>query len=187
MKLPQIRMQSQLAQIQIETTAAKQQISQPQAELNIQQPKAEVSIRTTPGKLQIDQSKAWEDMNLMHISKRIEKFAQEGKSALLQGIARRARQGNELMQIENGGNPLINQAIQNGHDSKKALGIKFIPSHFSVRTSYQPAEVKIDVNTNKPIIDAAVRKPQFSYQPGKVETSLKQRQDLEISFTNLLA
>jgi len=185
MKLPQIRIQSQMAQIQIQKTDAQQQISQPRAELKIQQPKAEVSIRTTPGKLNIDQTQAWEDMNLMHISKRIEKYADDGKAAVLQGIARRAQQGDELMRIENGGNPLISQAIQNGHDQQKSLGIKFIPSHFSVKTSYQPAEVNIDVQINRPIIEATPRKPQFEYQPGKVETSLKQRQDLEIRFTNL--
>lgn len=186
MKLPQIRIQSQMARIQIQTTNARQQISQPQADLTIQQPQAEVAIRTTPGKLQIDQTKAWEDMNLMHVSKSIEKFAQDGKSVLLQGIARRANQGNELMKIENGENPIASQAMQNSYDSMKSLGIKFIPSHFSVKTSYNPAEVHIDVQTNKPIIEATQRKPEISFQPGKVETSLMQRESLEISFTNLL-
>ncbi|MGJ9457625.1 DUF6470 family protein [Oceanobacillus sp. CF4.6] len=184
-KLPQIRLQSQMAQIQIQTTEGKQQIYQPQAELTIQQPKAELSIRTTPGKLKIDQTQAWEDMNLMHISKRNQRFAQEGENALMQGIARRARQGNELMKIENGGNPFVSQALQNGHESMKSLAIQFIPTHFSVKTSYQPAKVHIEVQTNKPVIDATVRKPEFSYQPGKVETNVKQQQNLEISFTNL--
>ncbi|WP_087972569.1 DUF6470 family protein [Oceanobacillus rekensis] len=186
MKLPQVQIQSQMAQIQIQTTNARQQISQPQADLTIQQPQAEVTIRTTPGKLQIDQTGAWEDMNLMHVSKSIEKFAQDGKNALMQGIARKASQGDELMKIENGGNPIASQAMQNSYDSMKSLGIKFIPSHFSVKTNYQPAEVHIDVQTKKPMVDATPRKPEISYQPGKVETSLKQRESLDISFTNLL-
>lgn len=186
MKLPQIRIQSQMAQIQIQKTDAQQKISQPKAELTIQQPKAVVNIETTPGKLTIDQTQAWEDMNLMHISKRIKKYADDGKAAVLQGIARRAQQGNELMRIENDGNPLMSQAVQNGHDQQKSLGITFIPSHFSVKTDYQPADVNINVQVNKPIIEATPRKPQFEYQPGKVETSLKQREQLDIRFTNLL-
>ncbi|WP_067727095.1 DUF6470 family protein [Oceanobacillus damuensis] len=186
MKLPQIRMQSQMAQIQIQKTEGQQQISQPHAELTIRQPNAQVSIRTNPGKLHIDQTQAWEDMNLMHITKRNKKFAQEGVNSLMQGIARRARQGNELMRIENGGNPLVSQAAQNSSTPMKSLGIQFIPSHFSVKTSYQPAEVQIDVQTNKPVIEANARKPEFNYQRGTVETSLKQHQELEISFTNLL-
>ncbi|MBR3117977.1 DUF6470 family protein [Oceanobacillus profundus] len=185
MQIPQIRMQSQQAQIEIQNTDAKLEISQPQAELNIQQPQAELSIRTTPGKLRIDQTQAWADLNLMHITERNERFAREGKNSLMHGIARRARQGDELMKIENGGDPLINQAIQNSSDPMKSLGIKFIPSHFSVKTSYQPAEVHIDVQTKKPIINATPRSPEFTYEAGNVTTSLKQRQYLKISFTNL--
>lgn len=185
MQVPQIRIQSKMAQIHIETTDARIQITQPQAELHIQQPKAQVSIRTTPGKLEIDQTQAWEDMNLMHISKRNKKFAQEGKNALMQGVARRAQEGDQLMKIEHGGNPIVSQAMQNSQDTMKSLGIQFIPSSFSVKTNYQPAEVHIGVQTNQPIIEARAKKPEISYEPGTVDTSLKQRQSLEISFTNL--
>lgn len=185
MQIPQIRMQSQRAQIEIQKTDAQIRMAQPQAELTIQQPEAELTIRTTPGKLRIDQSEAWADLNLMHITKRNELFAREGKNSLMQGIARRARQGDELMKIENGGDAIIHQAMQNSADPMKSLGIKFIPSHFSVKTSYQPAEVQIDVQPKKPIIHATPQSPEFSYEPGNVTTSLKQRQYLEISFTNL--
>ncbi|RLL46657.1 hypothetical protein D8M04_05475 [Oceanobacillus piezotolerans] len=185
MEIPQIRMKTQYAQIQIQQTPGKQEISQPKAELTIKQPSADISIRTTPGKLDIDQTKAWEDMNLMHIFKRNKQFAQEGKQALMEGIARRVRQGNEWMRIENGGNPLASQAAQNAYDSMKSLGIKFIPSHFAVETNYQPANVDIQVQVNKPIIDANPQKVQHHYQPGRVETSLKQHADLEIDFVNI--
>ncbi|RDW16518.1 hypothetical protein CWR48_15850 [Oceanobacillus arenosus] len=185
MQLPQIRMHSQLAEIQIHTTNAKQHIEQPKADLTIQQPQASLSIQTTPAKLDIDQSKAWEDMNLMSILKRNEQHSQEGMKAVAQGTARRASEGTELMKIENGGNPLISQAVRNSHDQMKSLGIKFIPSTFAVKFNYQPAEVHTDVKVNHPIIEATVNKPRITYQPGTVETSLKQKQDLQISFTNL--
>ncbi|RDW15667.1 DUF6470 family protein [Oceanobacillus chungangensis] len=185
MQLPQIRMQSQHAEIQIHTTNAKQRIEQPKADLVIHQPQAQISIQTTPAMLDIDQSKAWEDMNLMSILKRNERHAEEGMRAIAQGTARRASEGTELMKIENGGSPLINQAIRNGHDQSKSLGIKFIPSPFAVKFNYQPAEVHIDVEINQPTIEATPNKPIMTYQPGKVETSLKQREDLQISFTNL--
>ncbi|AXI10017.1 hypothetical protein CUC15_14250 [Oceanobacillus zhaokaii] len=185
MQLPQIRMQSQLAQIQIHTTSAKQQIKQPKADLIIHQPQAQLSIKTTPGKLDIDQSKAWEDMDLMSILKRNDRHAQEGMRAVAQGTARKASEGTELMKIENGGTPLISQAVRNGHDQMKSLGIKFIPSAFAVKFNYQPAKVHIDAETNQPTIQAIPNRPIINYQPGSVETSLKQREDLQISFTNL--
>lgn len=182
MHFPQIRMQSQMAQIQIQQTKGRQEIRQPKADLSIQQPRAQVSMKTTPSKLQIDQTQAWEDMNLMHIFRRNDKFAQEGMNAALEGAGRRAAEGTELMKIENGGNPIASQAIRNGHTPMKSLGIKFIPSHFSVKTSYQPSKVQIDVQTNKPIIEATPRRPEHHYEPGSVDISMKQYQSLEIDF-----
>jgi len=185
MQMPQIRMQSQMAQIQINQTDATLQIRQPQAELSIQQPPAEVSINKTPARLQIDQTKAWEDMNLMHIFKLNEKFADEGKSAALDGIARRMQQARQLMEIENGGNPLSQQARVNSQDGIKRPAIEFIPSSFAVQTTYEPAQLEINVERNQPIIEANPQQPEFNYEPGSVKTSLKQRQDLEIRFINL--
>lgn len=187
MQLPQIQMESQMAKIQIQQTAGRQQIKQPKAALTIQQPRAEVSIHTIPSKLQIDQMKAWEDMDLMHIFKRNEKFAQTGKNKLLEGIGRRAQQGTELMQIESKGDPIVSQAMTNAHDHMKPLGITFTPSRFAVETSYQPAKVEIDVQRHRPIIDAQARRPIHHYEPGSVDTSMKQHQNLEIDFINLFA
>lgn len=185
MQMPQIRMQSQMAQIQINQTDAALQIRQPQAELSIQQPPAEVSIRKTPARLQIDQTKAWEDMDLMHIFKLNEKFANEGRSAALNGIARRMQQARQLMEIENGGDPLSQQARVNSQEEMKRLGIEFVPSSFAVETTYEPSQLEINVKRNKPIIEANPQQPEFKYEPGSVETSLKQRQNLEIRFINL--
>ncbi|MFD1038882.1 DUF6470 family protein [Virgibacillus byunsanensis] len=185
MQLPQIRMNSQMAQIQIQQTNGKQYIKQPKADLFIQQPQADISINTTPSRLTIDQTQAWEDMGLMHISKRIKQFANEGKQGLFEGIARKAQQGNELMEIENQGSPIPRQAAQNSFEGMKSLAIEFIPSHFAVKTSFQPSEVDINVKVNKPIIEARVNKPTHQYEKGAVDTSMKQYQSLEIDVVNL--
>ncbi|WP_099159878.1 DUF6470 family protein [Virgibacillus ndiopensis] len=187
MQLPQIRMSSQMAQITIQQTPGHQEIQQPEADLSIQQPKAEISMKTTPSKLRIDQTQAWEDMNLMHISKRIEKFASDGRQRLLEGIGRRARQGNELMEIENKGNPIASQAIENGYDGMKKLGITFIPSQFAVKINYQPSDLQIDVKVNKPIIDAEPHRPIHKYEPSNVNIGMKQYQDLQIDFVHLFS
>ncbi|WP_404454302.1 DUF6470 family protein [Virgibacillus necropolis] len=187
MQLPQIRMQSQMAHINIQQTSGKQRIRQPEASLSIQQPKAEMTISTTPSKLDINQTQAWEDMNIMHISKRIEKFANEGIQAANEGTARRVRQGDALMRIENKGNPIVGQAIQNAFDGMKKIGIKFIPSMSAVKINYQPAEVNINVNINKPIIKAEPHKPQIQFIPGSVDVSMQNYQSLEIDFVNLFS
>ncbi|NBJ69599.1 MULTISPECIES: DUF6470 family protein [Clostridia] len=184
MKIPKLKMSSQMAQIEIQHTAAKQTIRQPKAELSIQQPKAEVKMRTTPGKLTIDQTKAFADMNLMSIFQRNHQFASDGKQAALEGIERRARQGTELMKIEQKGNPLISQAKANAQPPMKRLGITFIPSVFSVKTSYQPTRLKIEVHTKPPVINIKPNTAQHDYEPGDVTTKMKQYQDLKIEVVN---
>jgi len=185
MELPQIRMQSQMARISITTQPARQEIQQPKADLSIQQPHAEVSMRTTPSKLTIDQTQAWEDMNLRSVSRLTEKFAQDGKQAVAEGTGRRASQGTELMKIENKGNPLVSQAFQNAHEPPRALGIKFIPSLNAVKINYEPSKLDINIQPNKPIIESRVNKPEINYIPGSVDITLAQRESLEIDFVNI--
>lgn len=185
MELAQIRLQSKNAKIGIRTTKPVQEIQQPKAELSIEQPKAELTIQTTPGKLTIDQTEAWADMDLKHISRRIAEAADQGYQDSLEGIARRAQEGNELMRIENGGNPIAQIAKRNSEGPELQFNIGWIPSHFSVKTNYVPAKVDIQIKANKPIITANINKPNREYSPGKVDISLEQRQSLKIDFANL--
>jgi hypothetical protein len=185
MQLPQIRLQSTFAKIAIETTPPVQEIKQIPAELDLQQPPAEMKIETTPFKLTIDQTKAWEDMDLKHIFRRIEEFAQQGYEDWLEGIARVSRQGDELMRIEDGGNPIAEQAKENSEGPIYDFNIGWIPSLFSVKTHFEPAKVHIDVKVNKPINNTKINKPIINYTPGKVTIGLAQRNSLKIDFVNL--
>jgi hypothetical protein len=185
MKLPQIRLQSTFAKIAIKTTSPVQEIKQPPAELALQQPPAEMKIETTPAKLTIDQTKAWEDMDLKNIFRRIEEFAQQGYEDWLEGIARVSRQGDELMRIEDGGNPIAEQAKENSEDPIYDFNIGWIPSLFSVKTNFETAKVHIDVKVNKPINNTKINKPMINYTPGKVTIDLAQRNSLKIDFVNL--
>lgn len=185
MELPQIRMQSQFAKIAMETEPARVHIQQPKAEMSMEQPKADVQIRQKLGKLTIDQSQAWRDMNLLNVYESIEEYAQLGKEGLLEGLARISRQGDELMKIEHGGNPIAAQAEENGFDPPKEFNIGWIPSVFAVKINYEPGKADIQVNPQKPRISVTPRKPEIHYDPGHVETYMKQYANLQIDFENL--
>jgi hypothetical protein len=185
MRLPQIRVNSDFARIEIKTSNARLSIEQPKAELEIEQPKAEMEIERIPAKLSIDQTKAWEDMDLKHIFKRIEEAAQNGYSDWINGLARRAQQGNELMKIENNGNTLAAQVKENSTKPEHQFNIGWIPSLFSVKIDYVPAEVKTQVKPQKAIINATTKNPIIDVNNGIVETSLKQLSSLEVDFINL--
>ncbi|HHU19861.1 MAG TPA: hypothetical protein GXZ58_06570 [Bacilli bacterium] len=185
MRVPQVRMQSQLAQISINTQNAHQDIRQPKATQEIQQPAADLSIRTRPGRLTIDQSQAWYDIGLKSAIVSRNDWAKAGYQSVMEGIARRTREGMEQMKIENGGNALIAQATRNAHKDQKPINIKFIPSVFSVKTNYQPAQVDIRIEANQPLIRHTTNKPIMTYTRGQVTTGIKQEQKLDIDFADL--
>ncbi|HLQ97068.1 MAG TPA: DUF6470 family protein [Candidatus Dormibacteraeota bacterium] len=180
MNFPQIQMQSQMGQIEISQTRGKQEITQPKAEPSIKQPSAEMEIGTTPSRLTIDQTKAWEDMNLMSVLRSSEKFAEEGATAIQEGTARRAEQGRQMMEIEHQEQIFVNQAISNSKRPSKNLNIAFIPSSFAVKIDYKPSQVHIDVQRNDPIIDAIPHYPEHHYNPGEVSIKMAQYPYLEI-------
>lgn len=185
MQFPQIRLQSTFGQTEINTRPAVQEIEQPKAELNIQQPAAELDVKRTPSRLTIDQTKAREDMDLKHISKRIEEFAQQGYEDWLAGLARLSQDGDELMMIENGGHPIADQAKRNSEHPMLEFNIGWVPSAGSVKVGYVPGKVDINWKVNKPIIESKINKPIYNYTPGKVEVSLKTYPSLKIDFENL--
>ncbi|MFS0636632.1 DUF6470 family protein [Mesobacillus foraminis] len=184
MQLPQIRLQSTFAQTAIRTTPAKLEIQQSPADLTIEQPKADLSIERTPSRLTIDQTKAREDVGMISVARKTEMDAQQGHSDLLAGISRRVQEGNEMMRIEDGGNPIASQAKRNLDDTK-SFNIGWIPSPGSVKVDYSPSKVEINWKVNKPVVESRMNKPEISYTPGKAEVSLKNHASLKIDFDNL--
>jgi Family of unknown function (DUF6470) len=185
MNFPQLRMESTFGQLGLISQKPVQEIEQPPAEISIMQPKAELTIDRTPGKLTIDQTQAWEDMDLKHIFKRIEEFAQNGYQDWLAGMARRAQEGDDLMKIENGGNPIPEHAKINSESPQYEFNIGFVPSHFSVKTNYQPSDLNINWKTNKPEIHVKVNKPRHDYTPGDIHGEMKQWPSLQIEVVGL--
>ena len=185
MEIPQIRLESTPAKIGIETRDAVVQMEQPQAELDIQQIPTEMTIDRKPSKLTIDQTLAWEAMNLKSLAKRMEEFADDGMKAAAEGTARRVQEGNELMKIENRGNPIEDHAKKNATRPEKQFNIGFIPPHFSVKINYEPADLSIDWEIGKVINNTKRNKPVFQYDPYDVNIYLRQKNSLEIDFVNV--
>lgn len=185
MRVPQIRMESTFAQLGLNIEKPVQQIEQPRATLSIEQSRAIMDIKTEKGKLTIDQTRAFNEIGLKNVLKSIEEFAAEGYQAHLEGMSRRARQGDELMRIENGGNPIKSQAKVNGERPYRDLGIKFIPSPLSVDIIYEPGRADVNFEPQRPIIDAQINKPIHEYTPGKVTGYIERYNSLQIDYVNL--
>lgn len=186
MDLPQIRMQSQMAKIELTTIQPKQSIEQPGPDIDLQQPPAEMHINRTPSSLSIDQSEARADVDLKSIRRRIEEFAKNGYQDWLNGMARRAQEGNELMRIENGGNAIANISKRNSKILPTYdFNIGYVPKSGSVKINFEPAKVEIRWDLHKPINNTRARKAITDYQQGSIDIRMKQYQDLKIDFVNL--
>ncbi|HLS20572.1 MAG TPA: DUF6470 family protein [Bacillota bacterium] len=187
MRVPQIRMQSQFAKIGMEQQFASLNIQQPKADLKIEQHHAKMSIEAPKGELIIDQSQAWEEANLMSTPRLIEKQGAEGLQAVAEGAARRAEQGDELMKIEQSNNPIYNQALENGFQQQKTLSLKYMPSPFSVKIDYIPADVHIEFIAQAPTIEAVPNKPIIDFEPSVLNIYMEQYESLDIDYENLFS
>src|SRR5690625_2212762 len=174
MQVPQISITNYLGKIGMSQTSAMLEIEQPPATLSIEQPKADMNIQTNRGKLTIDQTQAWDETNLMDTLKFNSKYLKESLQMAQEGVARRAEQGAQLINIHDNVNYFVEQAKENGHRHPKALSIKYIPSPLAVKYNYQPTEVNIDIRANKPIIDVDINKPQMTFHRGGVSIWMEQ-------------
>ncbi|GAB2545184.1 DUF6470 family protein [Gracilibacillus alcaliphilus] len=185
MQLPQIRIQQQSAEIGIRYQPQQIEVEQEEAQLHIDQRPAELRMTTKPGRLTIDQSKALADLHMIPSEQFIRKTANEAMQTAIAGTKKKQREGDRLMKIENGGNPIADIAKQNGQWPKKQIALGWLPSGGGVTFDYQPAELEIEAIV-QPVafrVQSAVRN--IHYQRGGVETYLQQKNWIQIDFDQL--
>lgn len=182
MNIPKSHIQSTDAKIRLNIRQPVQRIEQPNAKLDLQQPMAKLSIKTTKSKLSIDAFKARESIGYKNTRSRTAEIAQQSIQDGLEGIARRAQEGNDLMRIENGGNPIVQHAKSRGRQPYSSLNIKFIPQAGSVKVNYQPSKVDISIEPQKVINNTKINKPIHQYTPGSVEVEILQYPSVKIDW-----
>lgn len=182
MNIPKLQLQTTKAQIGLNIHKPVQKIEQPKADLDLQQPKAKLTIDKTKSQLSIDTFEARESLDLKNARSRIKEMAQKGKQDALDGVARRAQEGDELMRIENGGNPIVEHAKRRGPQSYSSIAIHFLPQPGSVKINYEPSSVNINIEPQKVINNTKAIKPIHEYKPGSVEIEMLQKPSIKIDW-----
>lgn len=185
MQLPQLRIDQQFAKIGITMQDAKVTMQHQPAELSIQQPQADVNIDTRPGKLSIDQSQAFHDLGQYPVKEAVRLDAQEGKQKVAEGTRRRRQEGDRLMKIEHGGNPIAQIAKEKMPRPLRPFVMSVIPSYNAVKIDYQPSEVSINNQANKPVINAETRPVERQVTPSQFDIYLEQQNNITIDFDNV--
>ncbi|TFE03945.1 DUF6470 family protein [Jeotgalibacillus salarius] len=184
MQIPQIQIDQTQAKIGMTSSQGQQQIEQPQAVLNLKQTPSKMSISTTKGWLSIDQTEAWASMDIKPISRRIREWAAEGNQEVLKGMQRVASEGDALMRIENGGDPIKSIAKSNYEGPPPSFNIGFVPPPFSVKMDYRPGTTDIQFSKGGVENNSRVQKPRISYTPQEVKFHMQQLNSIRFSVVN---
>ncbi|MHB1392774.1 MAG: DUF6470 family protein [Clostridia bacterium] len=168
------------AQMGIRTTNAKLLITQKPAELDIETKPSKLIIHTEHVKVLIDQSECFKERGLKDPFTLIVEAAEEGRRAVLEGIARIADEGSRMAAIENKSDAFAEIALNNSFD-KVDFNVTFIPKSRpkfevvggTVDIQVDEGHIRINAKTNKTVIDV---------EPGKVEIYMIQHPDIDIKF-----
>lgn len=181
MNIPQLQIQTTKGFLELQITKPVQEIEQPRATVTQEQPAAILEMSTTRPQLSLDTTEARAEIDLKSIRRRIEEHAQNSKQVGLEGIGRRASEGQQMMQIENGGgNVFADLAKQNEPRPYAPVGIRFVGNKSGVQMSFQPGAVDTRITPQKPVTNVQVNKPIHNYTPGKVSGQMNPYPSIQI-------
>lgn len=176
MKLDQIQIHTTDAKVDLHISDPVQHIEQPRAQQHIEQPAATLEIHSEAAKLFVNSSQAYRDLGLLTPKESVEQNAQKGKQKVMEGIARRASEGDQMMNIsKNAGNAIQQIAASKAIPAPPQMAITWKPSVGAVKIQYQAGSLDINIQRHKPKIDVKIGKVIHDYTPGDVTGTLVQR------------
>lgn len=180
MKLDQVQIHTTDAKVDLQITKPIQHIEQPRAQQHIEQPAATLEIHSEAAKLFVDSSQAYRDLGLLTPKESVEQYAKKGKEKVMEGIVRRASEGDQMMNISNNaGNAIQQIAASKVFPAPPQMAITWKPSVGAVKIHYQAGSLDINIQQHKPKIDVQLGKVVHDYTPGDVTGDLVQRPSVE--------
>lgn len=182
MNIPQLQIQTTRGILGLQIDKPIQEIEQPRATLTQEQPAAILEMSSTRPQLSLDTTEVRADIDLKSPLRRSAENAQYGMQQLMEGIARRAQEGQQLVQIENGGGAIADIAKQNGTPPPKQMAFKFVGDRTKIQMSFQPGSLNINATPQKAINNVQINKPIHNYTQGKVTGVMEQYPSIQIDW-----
>jgi hypothetical protein len=179
MQIPQIQIQSQPAQLSIDANIGRQHLEQPRASVSMEQIRPEQHFRTTPGRLEINQERAWDALALGNNLETMHKIYSQSSQIALQGIARIVEKGDRMAAIHLGGNPIA-QMAREWQRNFPEFDFRGAASYDNIDVEYIPAELSIDTTPGRVEHNVQVNKPIHEYERGKLDIYMGQYPKVEI-------
>ena len=155
----------------------KTNISKQESKLDVSQQPGDMQTNEDMVKVNVDNYPAHYDLGYKNYKDFSIENTQKGKQAFLSQTAKYARQGDQLMKIENGGKPLVSQAkAENKPENKEiTLGWKRGPE-----INVKKGNLEINYNPNKPTVNFQKGSVRSELDWGKVSTFLRQKENFDI-------
>ena len=140
-----------------------------------------LSISSVAAKLFIDQSKAFEEVNLKKITQLTKEWANQGKAAVMDYTATKAQEGNQLAKIERGAT-IASLMKQKNRPDAPASNITFMPSSIDrVRIHVQPGKLQLTAPDTKLHVNVDANALEISIPKWESRTRLAQKHSISFS------
>lgn len=167
--------------LEIHTTRAEQQLEQIPARLEIATEPARTEMVGEPFRVEINQYPCFAEAGLKNVFDLTREESERARQQLLEGIARRAQEGDGLAAIERKGNPLVEQALEIANPPPAEFNIAFIPQSRPEITIH--GGKKLLIEPGKITFSFQPGSVTYDFRPGQVEIYLAQKAELQIEFT----
>lgn len=180
MSIGQIQIRQQYAQFGINRTDGVQTITQQKPTLTMETTPGKLEISQKEGKLQIDDSRAWDALGFGTMDSLLSRMASYGSQVALAAIGHASQLGKQLTAIHQGGSPIA-EAARNWQTALPPLNVTGEPSSGNVVIHYTPSPPVISYQPSHLTIRAQTYLPTFDYKPGQLEFYMKQYGSVEIT------
>lgn len=162
----------------IDYTPLQTELDTPDGGVELDITSLESSLEQELPRMEIDQSEPLEDLGLYSPYSLRKLKAEEGLSTAREAAGRKASQGNELARIEEQGNPLVDQVVEEAWPEKQ-ITIDMAPKR---RPDIQLIEGQFDFEVNPGQVTVDLRDTAVNYyvQEGKAHIYLQQKPRVDI-------
>ncbi len=175
---PRLEITTQRAQIEITTHRSSVEITQRKPKFRMRRVPAQMKIEKRAPVMYLDRTAQWKALHIGSVLQAARAFYQQSLSVGLEAIGDIAREGDELMRIENTGNSLADLAAQRTEDVQGDLtmsmmplpDVQWDPGYFSINWSQHQLEMEWDVST----------KADIRFEPGYVEIRMVKHPEIVI-------
>jgi hypothetical protein len=186
MQLPSLQISAGHGKIGIKTDRPQIQIQQQEPALSIKQQHTQIEVSHQHSQLSIDQREAFASANSKHIYRLNEEFAAKAINHASQIAGKYAREGDQLMRIENGGEVIPQLAKANSLlFSDKEVNIGLMPRPFSMKFDYQPSKLNFNVSNSAPQISVTRREPTIQHRRWQTDVYMREKNHIKFQAVGL--